>query len=272
MEKTSISRLIRCWLFDFGFWVLWLPETMKQLDRRSVFTGSFYLRRLLWHIWLLVTAVITLWMYNLGDTASLLAMSISSQNLLWGNYVPGSPAVAFISQWSGHYFGWLQHLWSWRRTVQCVEPDIHRWWPEKDCRVSFFHPSFRLLDLITREGTREHTHYVQDLTYFLNLPMVEARDFHCHSHVFENLGYRTTPSDHAAVRLVIQKPTLRGHPSKRIPSWMSKHHFLFPSAAGSKPPKVLSLSVLCAHRVYSQKSTRFVSSHEKHLTVPELSS
>ena len=31
------------------------------------------------------------------------------------------------------------------------------------------------------------------------------------------------PSDHAAVRLVIQKPTTRGHMSKRIPSWMSKH-------------------------------------------------
>ena len=34
--------------------------------------------------------------------------------------------------------------------------------------------------------------------------MAEARDFHCYSHVFENLGNRTIPSDHAAVRLVIQ--------------------------------------------------------------------
>ena len=39
---------------------------------------------------------------------------------------------------------------------------------------------------------------------FMNLPMAEAQDFHCHSHVFENLGNRTIPSDHAAVR-VIQK-------------------------------------------------------------------
>ena len=53
--------------------------------------------------------------------------------------------------------------------------------------------------------------------------MAEARDFHCYSHVFENLVNRTIPSDHTAVRLVIQKPTNRGHPSKRIPSWMSKH-------------------------------------------------
>ena len=57
---------------------------------------------------------------------------------------------------------------------------------------------------------------------FINLPMAEARDFHCYSQVFENLVKESIPSDHAPVRLVIQKPT-RGHQSKRIPSWMSKH-------------------------------------------------
>ena len=53
--------------------------------------------------------------------------------------------------------------------------------------------------------------------------MAEARDFDCYSHVFENVGNRTIPSDHAAARLVFPKPTTRGHRSKRIPSWMSKH-------------------------------------------------
>ena len=53
--------------------------------------------------------------------------------------------------------------------------------------------------------------------------MAEARDFHCYSHVFENLGNRAIPSDHAAVRLVIQKPTNREQQGKRIQSWMSKH-------------------------------------------------
>ena len=57
---------------------------------------------------------------------------------------------------------------------------------------------------------------------FINLPMAEARDFHCYSHVFENLVNRSIPSDHAAVRMVIQKPTIRGQKGKRIPSWMSK--------------------------------------------------
>ena len=37
---------------------------------------------------------------------------------------------------------------------------------------------------------------------FMNLPMAEAQDFHCYSHVFENLGNRTIPSDHAAVRVI----------------------------------------------------------------------
>ena len=42
---------------------------------------------------------------------------------------------------------------------------------------------------------------------FINLPMAEARDFHCSFYVDENLGKKTLPSDHAAVRLVIQKPS-----------------------------------------------------------------
>ena len=58
---------------------------------------------------------------------------------------------------------------------------------------------------------------------FSNLATAEARDFHCYSHVFEKLENRTIPSDHAAVRFVIQKPTNRGQQGKRIPSWMSKH-------------------------------------------------
>ena len=53
--------------------------------------------------------------------------------------------------------------------------------------------------------------------------MAEARDFRCSSHVVENLWKKTDPSDHAAVRLVIQKPTHRGDQNKRVPSWMSKH-------------------------------------------------
>ena len=58
---------------------------------------------------------------------------------------------------------------------------------------------------------------------FINLPMAEVRDFHCYSHVFENLVNRSIPSDHAGARLVIHKPPDREQQGKRIPSWMSKH-------------------------------------------------
>ena len=53
--------------------------------------------------------------------------------------------------------------------------------------------------------------------------MAEARDFHCTSYVVDIFGKKPIPSDHAAVRLVIQKPTHRGDLNQRIPSWMSKH-------------------------------------------------
>ena len=53
--------------------------------------------------------------------------------------------------------------------------------------------------------------------------MAEARDFHCSSHVAENLRKKIIPCDHVAVRLIIQKPPPREHQNKRFPSWMSKH-------------------------------------------------
>ena len=92
---------------------------------------------------------------------------------------------------------------------------------------SFFHTSLRLLNLITQGGTPQplglHALFQGLIVFFINLLVAAARDFHCKSNVFENLGNRTIPSDHAAVRLAIQKPTNRGHQSKRIPSWISKH-------------------------------------------------
>ena len=58
---------------------------------------------------------------------------------------------------------------------------------------------------------------------FINLTMAEARVCHCSSHVFENLGERSIPSDHAAVRVVIQNPTARCNQVTRIQTLMSKH-------------------------------------------------
>ena len=49
-----------------------------------------------------------------------------------------SPTLACISPWCGCYFGRFQHMWSGRRTIQCLEPDINRSQPGKDWYVPFF--------------------------------------------------------------------------------------------------------------------------------------
>ena len=81
-----------------------------------------------------------------------------------------------------------------------------------------------------------------------NLPMAEARDFHCYSHVFENLEKRTIPSDHAAVCFVIQKTTTRGHNTRAnvFPAGCPNIPF---SAPFLQRPQVLSRSFLCARRI-----------------------
>ena len=38
---------------------------------------------------------------------------------------------------------------------------------------------------------------------FIDVPMAEARDFHCHSHVTDNLVERSIPRDHVAIRVVV---------------------------------------------------------------------
>ena len=56
----------------------------------------------------------------------------------------------------------------------------------------------------------------------INVPMAEARDFHCHSHVTDNLGEPSIPSDHVAVRVVIRKPFDFCGIIKHFPNWTSK--------------------------------------------------
>ena len=53
---------------------------------------------------------------------------------------------------------------------------------------------------------------------FINLSVAEARDSHCYCNVSDNLGERSIPSDHVAVRVVVQKPTIRSDQARRIPS------------------------------------------------------
>ena len=96
-------------------------------------------------------------------------------------------------------------------------------------KTAVFHSFFPyVLEIAPSDYTRKDSSAVGNIRtlsridrIFINLPMTEARDFHCSSHVVENLGKKTIPSDHAAVRIVTQKPTHRGHQSKRIPSWLA---------------------------------------------------
>ena len=72
---------------------------------------------------------------------------------------------------------------------------------------------------------------------FLIVLVAETRDFHCYSHVFENLG-ESDHSEWSRIRLVIQKPSNRRHVSKRIPSRMV-----------SRWSEVFSGSFWCARRI-----------------------
>ena len=82
--------------------------------------------------------------------------------------------------------------------------------------------------------------------------MAEARDFHCYSHVFENLEKETIPSDHAAVHLVIQKPTNRGHQRKRNPSWGCPNiPFSVPYCSSVMTTTDFLLTILCTGGISS---------------------
>ena len=87
------------------------------------------------------------------------------------------------------------------------------------CSILSFHTSLRLPNLITPGETPQPL-----VSYALCQGLIVFFQFtYGSSHVVENLWKQTVPSDHAAVRLVIQKPTNRRHQSKRIHSWMSKY-------------------------------------------------
>ena len=107
---------------------------------------------------------------------------------------------------------------------------------------------------------------------FINLLIAEVRYFHCYSHVFENLGNWTIPSDHAAVRLVIQKPTIRGHQSKHIPSRLSKHPVFFALFWNGFTMTTDFLPIRLVHLQNSKfflkglRSWRSVNSHGRHRT------
>ena len=68
--------------------------------------------------------------------------------------------------------------------------------------------------------------------YCTRRAMAEARDFHWYFHVFENLWKRSIPSDHAAVRVVIQKPSgAPGQTHSELDVQTSRFFFNFEAAS-----------------------------------------
>ena len=220
--------------------------------------------------------------FHVDDTTSLLSASILNLNLPWDNNV--ADCALFTRTGLQPYWASFWVIFNicdaeagrfnvWNQTFTDGDPR----------KTAVFHSFFpHVLEIAQSDCTRRDSSalgIIRTLSridrIFINLPMAEVWDFHCYSHVSENLGNRTIPSDHAAVRLLIHKPTTWEQSCKRIPSWMSKtYRFLFPFAAASRRPQVLSWSVLCTRRVQSYswtrlRSRRFVNSHGRHLAASE---
>ena len=108
---------------------------------------------------------------------------------------------------------------------------------------------------------------------FINLPMAEAQDIHCYSHVFENLGNRIILSDHAAVRLVIQKPTNRGQQCKHITNWIFSHTVLWSILKRLLDILPIHLAHLLSSKLFLKRprGTLFVSCQGIHLITWEQS-
>ena len=74
---------------------------------------------------------------------------------------------------------------------------------------------------------------------------------------------------------LFRRSTKRGHQSKRIPSWMSKHPMLL-SAAAARRPRFLLIRLVRSQNLKlflnRLRGRRSVNSHEKRLTVSERSS
>ena len=92
--------------------------------------------------------------------------------------------------------------------------------------LSFFSILLKLYNQIYKKGTAADG-TVRTLSSFdrafINVPMAEARDFHCHILVTDKLGERSKQRHHVAIRVVRQKPLAYCSTIKRIPNWMAKH-------------------------------------------------
>ena len=235
MVRTSISRLFMCWLHDLFF--------LYFLESENAGGSAICVHRDILPEEAIVTHVITCQgpdhlVKIQSERHNLVIVNVHFEPELTLRQLRGRlhlihPHWLALPQWCGHFL-WVTSTSVIQKKDKLMFGTKHSPMATRErllCSILPFHMSVRLLNLITREGTPQPLGsyaLCQGLIVFF-LFYLWARDLHCYSHVFENLVNRTIPSDHAAVRLVFQKPTPRGHQSKRIPSWMSKHPiFCFP--------------------------------------------
>ena len=215
MERTSFFKLLRRWLRNFDYLVFFFMITKMREDRLSASTEDFCLKKLLWHIWFLVKAVITLWNIQSGRH-SLVIVSVHFEPELTLRQLRGRLGLIHP-----HWPAFLHGVGIILGDFNICNPEEGRFnvWNQTFTygdlgKTAVFHSFFPdILEVAQPDYTRRDATslgVIRTLSrtdrMFVNVPMAEARDSHCSSHVVENLGKETIPSDHAAVRLVIQKP------------------------------------------------------------------
>ena len=78
-----------------------------------------------------------------------------------------------------------------------------------DCdtgKAVLFHSLFpHVLEIAPPDFMRRDSSVSRVILTLSRIDRAEARDIHCLSHVFEDLGKRSIPIDHAAIRVVFSK-------------------------------------------------------------------
>ena len=82
---------------------------------------------------------------------------------------------------------------------------------------------------------------------FINIPMVEAREFRCRAHTVDDLGDRLLPDDHTASRTAIQEPASGAQELATIQAWLSK--------------RAVFCSALSVHKARGRAPLRCIADH-----------
>ena len=257
MERSSISRLFKCWLHDLRFFGTFFMKTKTREDRLSAFTETFYLKKLLWHIWLLVKAVTTFWKYSPSDTTLFLSTFSSNLHLLLDNNAAG--CILFTRTGFLIQMGWALY-WVTSTSVIPEEGRFYFWnqtFTNGDPRkIAMFHSFFpHVLEIAQPDYTRRDSSAlgiirtlsrIDRIFLILNLGAWFSMLLPCH--------WKPGELDHSEWSRSSTSRHSKAHTSRTPEQTYSQldvqtSHFLLPSATASRPPQVLSWSVLCARRV-----------------------